>query len=97
MPDKGFPVKQKPYDHVKMMQSPGQWPLWPVLPLKQREGMKQPRLGVMHEAAFGVKPTVYLVDLYNLSKQPPGTSWDDIEHIDYLDFEGVVDAGWVVD
>lgn len=87
----------KKNDDKAMMQSPSKWPLWPVLPVKQRNGMKQPGLGVMHEGAFGVQPTVYLIDLFGLSKQPPGTSWDDIEHVDFLDFEAVIDAGWVVD
>ena len=80
---------------MEFMQRPGLWPLWPVLPVKQRDGMKQPRLGVMREAAFGVKPVVYLTNLYEL-----GTGLVDfnkIEKIEYLDFEGLVDDGWVVD
>lgn len=81
-------------DDEEMMQSPEKWPLWPVLPVKQRNGMSSSRLGIMREGAFGVKPVVYLVTLYEVKT---GQSWDDLEKFEYLDFEGVVDDGWVVD
>lgn len=80
-------------ESLAFMQQPAVWPLWPVLPVKQRDGMKQPRLGIMREAAFGVKPVVYLTNLFDMQ----GKQWDDFEKIEYLDFEAIIDDGWVVD
>jgi hypothetical protein len=80
-------------EHIKFMQSPDEWPAWPVLPVKKAVAMHNPILGVMIEREGGVQPTVYLVNMYQLANKPLNT----IPSETYTDFEGVYDAGWRVD
>ena len=48
---------------VKMMQSPGKWPMWPYLPLKKPRSRGRYDLGVLVEIGGKVEPTVYLCNL----------------------------------
>ena len=80
-------MMSEPERSLAMMKDPYQWPLI-VLPVKKKNGP----LGVM----FGPEPRVYTVSMWELAKYKTAKP-DDIPHQDYLDLEGVVDDGWVVD
>lgn len=72
-----------------LMKDPGEWPVWPRLPVKSRT-KKDPgglmQLGVMLD---GYGATVYLGTMFDdLSKAPT---------LQYATFEAAVDDGWVVD
>ena len=63
--------KQK---HVEMIQSPGEWVHWPILPLKHR------RRNVFGDDGLGILVAtkappyvVYVTDMFRLAFQPKGT------------------------
>jgi hypothetical protein len=97
MPDKKPAAEEEipePEKSRRFMANPMQWPGL-ALPVKnkQRRGPGNfPEMGVM----LSERPTVYLVDLFELSKYN-GKKVEDIPHKDYDDLQGVVDDGWVVD
>lgn len=79
---------------LEFMRDPMQWP-YLALPVKRyvdRGGAGGVEVGVM----FDERPRVYTVNMYEL-KEYNGKPVDEIPHKDYIDLEGVVDDGWVVD
>jgi hypothetical protein len=94
-------MAKQEFDHKGFMTDPNKWPMWPLLPVKQRVGMQQPKLGIMRDEGdismkFGlVPPKVWLTNLYEI--QMANRKWEEIEVLEYMDFEGLLDAGWVVD
>jgi len=77
---------------LEFMRNPMKWPNF-ALPVKRPSN---PQGGVQLGAMFDERPRVYLVNVWDLSRFK-GTPLDEIPHEDYLDLEGVVDAGWRVD
>ena len=71
------------FDHVAFMQDEDEWPHWPYLPVKN-----YPKVGLL---VGGQGPTVYLKNMYDQE------SLQDVEKIEYADFEACFDAGWRVD
>lgn len=75
---------------LEMMQTPDNWPVWPYLPLKRRPIKTDEDIGLLMERGptIGVKPTVYLCNLFAPSLE---------DFVEYKSFEELVDDGWVVD
>lgn len=85
-------------DHVRMMQNPDDWPVWPVLPVKRRnsDGSSWPELGLMvaiHEYRY----RVYHATIPELRQGPLAPQLATIDSTVYTDAEAIVDAGWRVD
>lgn len=78
-------------DEMDMMKNPSEWPRWPVLPVKRRHSNGAVQVGLMLEVEDGVHPTVYQCSMFQLR------DLKNAEKIEYLDFEGLLDDGWVVD
>lgn len=78
-------------DEMAFMKDPMQWPRWPFLPVKRRHSNGAVQVGLMLEVGDGVPPTVYQCSMYQLN------DLKNAEKIVYLDFEGLLDDGWVVD
>jgi hypothetical protein len=80
-------------DDLVMMQHPEQWPRWPKLPVVRRSEFKK-NTGVLLELGFhdDVKPTVYLINLFD-----PILKLSDIEQIKYESFDALIADGWHVD
>ena len=74
---------------LEMMSSPNDWPRWPQLPLKRwRDGEMD--CGVIVEWASGVRPIIYLKNLFqNFAADTPT--------VEYPSLEALVADGWVVD
>jgi hypothetical protein len=74
---------------MAMMTGPNQWPLWPILPLKNR-GPEWPELGFLREESFDtpIRPVVFIGSIFEPDKAVPK---------EYLDFDGILDDGWIVD
>lgn len=98
------PATQRDIDTLK---NPDLWPLGHVLPLKrpaqaEEDANANPlavdsrgnQLGVLFYDESHERWTVYRV---NVLQARSGTSWRDITTHDYIDAEGVLDAGWRVD
>lgn len=88
-----------PQEHVKIMQTPDQWPRWPALPLK-RHGY-DPDTGIM----LAVKDhltTVFFLNLYETRDCKRIADVIDLANNGrgskvYTDYEAIVDDGWEVD
>lgn len=83
-------------EDLRRMQSPGQWPQWPYLPIKRRVGDSNwPELGLLVETGIDtppvVMPKVYLTNLFCQEKLT------DVPTREYPSFEALLDDGWVVD
>lgn len=81
-------------DDLEFMQKPTQWPCWPILPVKQRDGnfYDKDYCGVlMNDVAE--KPVVYLTNMYFIS---PESSLDDVPKKLYESLEKLV-TEWRVD
>jgi hypothetical protein len=75
---------------LKMMRTPEDWPVWPRLPLKRRQGGGQPpELGFLVAIAEW-RTRVFFDDMF-----APIT--DDTRCKDYPDLEAIVADGWIVD
>ena len=84
----GFDIVDK-MSELQMMQSPDEWPNWPVLPVK-RSG----QIGCMFEGKNNqARPTVFLINMWQLVH----SNIDDVERVEYGSLEEVVSDGWVVD
>lgn len=79
-------------DDVLMMQTPGEWPQWPLLPVKRTTPKYSHQAGVMVETEAGVLPVVYH---HNLWSGPNGLA--EAERFEYDSFQAVSDDGWKVD
>lgn len=92
-------MSHTPAEHVKMIQSPADWPRWPVLPLVRRplpmDG--RPSEGII----FAVKDHMTTVYYGNIVKLKGATIKEAMESCDghhvYPDAEAIVDDGWIVD
>lgn len=82
-------------DDVKMINSPDMWPLWPVLPMKNRtlKSETEPwgRLGLVFANNLN---KVYLMSLDEFHAD---TDLSVIPNIEYASAEAMVGAGWLVD
>lgn len=87
------PTKAKhlgPGDDLEMIQSPDQWPCWPVLPMKNWKTAKPgegPETGIIWHG----HPTTILVGCLGL------TDWSKAQRIEYGSVEELLEAGWIVD
>lgn len=84
-------------DDLEMMQSPLEWPRYPVLPIKRPVPQ-----GGWPECAILLagRSTVYLTGLYSLSDlagRTYGEKLAAVEKKEYASFAAVVADGWVVD
>lgn len=71
----------------------GEWPMWPLLPMKRWRDAEGYQEGVI---ASG-KPVVYRTNIFNI---PAGMLKDVLppfDKIEYTSFESMVDDGWRVD
>jgi len=91
------PAKElkEPEKSLRFMQDPYQWPMmW--LPLKRAHADGSfPDLAIM----LGDGPVVYHVNPYHMSKissEERKKALDEHKEV-FLDYEGIVDAGWRVD
>jgi hypothetical protein len=98
-----LPDGSHPGDGLRMMRSPDLWPHGHVLMLKRKgSGLDLSGCGVLF-AVPGVPPTrVYKLNLIFDNGTIKTAAFNpavlaDIEHEDYDDFEGILDAGWMVD
>jgi hypothetical protein len=76
---------------ARMIESPRDWPLWPLLPMKRRS-----QLGVM----VALKPFRYHVFKAGLWELPRTLSVETLAGFEFeqaVDAIGVVDLGWRVD
>ncbi len=67
------------------------WPHWPVLPMVNRVA----RSDDPHSAGIitaGTPTRIYFINMFSLGKGLEG-----VEHQDFPDVEGLLDAGWLVD
>lgn len=83
------------HNSLTFMQEPNKWPNWPILPVRKPVAMHSPILGVMVDTDQGVKPIVYLANVWDMSGST--LTIDQYEKEEFVDFEGVYDAGWRVD
>src|SRR4029077_6169146 len=83
---------------LTMVQSPGEWPAWPVLPVKKQTGnfTDDNYLGFLIAES---KPKVYIGCMYELIGYK-GQPWKDViakfPSVEYPDYEGLCDT-WTVD
>lgn len=88
---------------LHMMQDPLTWPLYPVLPLKNRKEQDStfsamPATGCLIVEGDSVQPVVYMASCYQLSyKLQHGIPFPEIRRRDFSSFQEIIDAGWVVD
>ena len=88
------------FEHsLKMMQTPNEWPIYPVLPLVRRKQSGLPDTAFMASFGGNTRPTIYLG---NIAEIPTGfltrRDFEDRFEVErFEDFEGVLDAGWEVD
>jgi hypothetical protein len=83
--------------HKRMMADPGDWPRWPILPLKRTSPQ-----GVGLECAIMVAweehlTTVFFADMFDL---PGGTFkevFGSLPQKKYTDYDAILDDGWMVD
>jgi hypothetical protein len=80
--------------NLRMMRRPDDWPQWPCLPLVRRE-MKTdkdvlPEVGLLWDEA---KPTVYFINMFALGS----VNLTDVDKKEYMDWDALLDDGWVVD
>jgi hypothetical protein len=91
-----FEAERRQQD-LKMMQSPDDWPRWPLLPIKKPIKGQFPDTAVLF--ADGTA-TVIWVNPFTLSERP-GTTWaekfDGAKKQAYVSFEAMIDDGWRVD
>ena len=81
--------------HIDFMKDPSQWPLFPLLPVKQRkEGLDFPRLGVIFSTGG---PEVILETIYEVAKLIELPNPDKGKWMIYESWDELVDDGWVVD
>lgn len=88
---------QKQQKSLAFMNDPGEWPRWPILPVKRHDANGFTETGLMF-AVEEVRFTVYRGNMFTL----PGPRISDAiaacEVIkEYIDLEGVIDDGWIVD
>ena len=74
-------------DDRAMMLSPGRWPMWPMLPLKNRTRGKIAVLRVADSPA-GMVCIAFDVNMWNI---PPTTAWET------RPVDGLIRDGWIVD
>lgn len=90
--------KSREEHELKMMQTPDDWPCWPVLPLKKWDE-KSHTYDCAILFADG-KPVVIKADLFLLNEEP-GNTWGEKlknkERIPFDSFDAIVVAGWRVD
>lgn len=83
---------------LKMMQTPDEWPYWPLLPVK-KYNQAQHTYDCALLFADG-KPTVIHAPLYRFDEVPGHTyaeKFADLKKEEFPNFEALVAAGWRVD
>jgi hypothetical protein len=96
--------KQTPYvaktrdDHLYMMSHPAEWPRWPVLPIKRTDPATGfPQTALMFAVADHLTD-VYTGNMYTLKGPRIKDAMDSCELLKtYIDYDGILDDGWVVD
>lgn len=83
--------------HQKMMESPADWPRWPVLPVKRRsqdpDNPGLPEVGIMTPGSWNVyRMNMLQLQTGSLTEQLRAT-----DAIEYPDVLAVLDDGWRVD
>lgn len=81
-------------DDERMMRTPTNWPLRPLLPIKRpgKGGGGRPELGLIHES------TPLLVRVGSVSRMPP--PWAEFHALptrQYASLDALLDDGWIVD
>ena len=90
--------------HKSMMQTPDNWPAWPVLPLKRtiklENGFYTKELGTL-VACEGILTTVFLCNMWDPRLHETSTFQElidsEIPRIVYADYDTLLDDYWEVD
>ena len=84
--------------NLEMMRDRGNWPMWPVLPVKRPSttGYGFPDCGLM-VAWEGNLTTVFHASMFELKSGAFKEVFGSLPHTRYTDYEAILDAGWVVD
>ena len=94
-------------DHVRVMRSPGEWPSWPLLPVKRPDprfsnggrGTSFKQFGLM-VAVESRMLHVYLARMGEINAAPGATvgdALDTVERLGYASCEAILADGWVVE
>jgi hypothetical protein len=83
--------------HKEMIESPDDWPRWPMLPMKRPnpDMTGQMQVGII-TATEGKMTTVYLTDMFSAHKLNDVPD-EDRPKLVYQDTAAILDDGWVVD
>ena len=90
----------------QMMQSPGQWPNWPLLPVKRPDprfsnggrGTSFKQFGLM-VAVDSRMLHVYLARMGEINAAPGATvgdALDTVERLEYASYDAILADGWIV-
>ena len=100
-------ARVRPGDDLEIMQAPGEWPLWPLLPVKRPDprfsnggrGTSFKQFGLM-VAVESRMLHVYLARMGEINAAPcatVGDALDTVERLEYPSHEAIVADGWIVD
>ena len=94
-------------DHLRVMRSPGEWPNWPLLPVRRPDprfsnsgrGTSFKQFGLM-VAVESRMLHVYLARMGEINAAPGATvgdALDTVERLEYASCEAILADGWVVE
>lgn len=89
------PIPKEPIRSLQFMTDEKQWPRWPICPLKRPE--RTPTGGLGSECGClvaGHGATVFQVTMFAFPSQIPFAR---LPQTKYVDFNAVIDDGWMVD
>ena len=89
-------TKGSQHTDLDFMSDPGQWPCWPWLPMKKTGPKGDRECALLHADDFPDKPAcLYKVNLYTIRTYFPTPDMEKTR--EYVDFQAMLDDGWMVD